>query len=110
MTAGSMFARCSGSCQHSDELGPRCGLRSDLSDICMISQTFKKMISKSPSKSCSLDPISTDFSKQCTDTLLAVIKDIINITIGQGIVADLFKVAQVRPLLEKANLNRDDMT
>ena len=49
---------------------------------------------------CSLDPIPcipTDLLKQCsTDTLLPVIKDIINIFVGQWAVPDLFKVAHVR--------------
>ena len=70
---------------------------------------IKKIVSKTPSKSCSLDPIPTAFLKQCTDTLLLVIKDIINISIDQGTVPDLFEVAYVRPLLKKANLNLDDM-
>ena len=72
-------------------------------------EEIKKIVSKSPSKSCSLDPIPTDLLKQCSDTLLPVIKDIINISIAQGTVPDLFKVAHVRPLLKKANLNPDDM-
>ena len=64
-------------------------------------EEIKKIVSKSPSKSCSLDSIPTDLLKQCSDTLLPVIKDIINISIGQGTVPDLFKVAYVRPLLKK---------
>ena len=72
-------------------------------------EEIKKIVSKSPSKSCSLDPIPTDLLKQCSDILLPVIKDIINIFIGQGTVSDLFKVARVWPLLKKANLNPDDM-
>ena len=72
-------------------------------------EVIKKIVRKSPSKSCSLDPIPTDFLKQCSDTLLPVIKDIFNISIGQGTVPDLFNVAHVRPLLKKANLNPDDM-
>ena len=47
--------------------------------------------------------------KQCTDTLLPLIKDIINISIDQETVPDLFKAALARPLLKKANLNPDDM-
>ena len=40
--------------------------------------------------------IPTDLLKQCTDTFLPVIKDIINISVGQEIVPALFKVAHVR--------------
>ena len=92
-----------------------CGVEKDNIDLVLsnlrpcTTEEKKKIVSKSPSKSYSLDPIPTELLEQCSDTLLPVIKDIINIFIGQGTVPDLFKVAHVKPLLKKVNFNPDDM-
>ena len=43
--------------------------------------------------------------KQCTDSLLPLITEIINQSLSQGVVPDSFKLAQVTPLLKKPSLD-----
>ncbi len=64
----------------------------------------KKLIMKSPTKSCSLDPIPTDLLKQCLDVLLPIIVDIINLSLSSGGFPAIFKLALVIPLLKKIGL------
>ena len=61
----------------------------------------KHIINKSPSKSCSLDPIPTE----CVDPLLPVITRIINDSLASGIVPSSFKCALVTPLIKKPQLD-----
>lgn len=57
----------------------------------------KKIIMKTAPKSCELDPIPTSLLKQCLDSMLPFIADIINDSLGESCVPPLFKAAIVRP-------------
>ena len=65
----------------------------------------KKIITSSPSKSCSLDPIPTGLLKQCVDTIVPFITKILNASLSTGNVPDSFKTALVTPLLKKSTLD-----
>ncbi len=64
----------------------------------------RKLIFKSPCKSCGLDPIPTDLLRKCLDVLLPIITDIINESLASGTFPDEFKLALVTPLLKKLGL------
>ncbi len=64
----------------------------------------RKLVVKSPCKSCSLDPIPTDLLRKCLDLLLPVIQDIINRSLSTGTFPDEYKLALVTPLLKRLGL------
>ncbi|XP_077979629.1 uncharacterized protein LOC144434971 [Glandiceps talaboti] len=64
-----------------------------------------KIITKSLSKSCSIDPIPTSLFKKCITELVPILTEIINSSLQQGIVPDSFKSAVVTPLLKKSSLD-----
>jgi hypothetical protein len=66
---------------------------------------LRKLISKAPSKSSSLDPIPTWLLKNCLDESLPVITDIVNSSLSSGVVPSSFKSAVVTPLLKKPGLD-----
>lgn len=67
----------------------------------------KTIIMKTAPKSCELDPIPTSLLKQCLDSMLLFIADIINDSLGESCVPPLFKEAIVRPLLKKTDLVKE---
>ena len=67
------------------------------------------ILMKSSPKSCELDPIPSSLFKQCSASLVPVFTDIINDCLLHGVVPDDMKVAQIRPLLKKPNLNKEEM-
>ena len=69
----------------------------------------KRLIMKSATKSCPLDPIPTDLLKRCLDSLLSPITRIINTSLTCGYMPALLKVAQVVPLLKKPSLDRNEL-
>ena len=66
-----------------------------------------KIISKSPKKSCALDPIPAGFLIDILPTLLPTITKIINISLETGTVPHSMKKAIVSPLLQKLTLDKD---
>ena len=66
-----------------------------------------RIIMRSASKSCSLDPILTDLLKQHINPLAPIIARIVNKSMATGVVPVAFKKALVTPLLKKATLNQD---
>ena len=64
----------------------------------------RKLVMKSPTKSCELDPIPTWLLKETLDEIVPIITKLINISISTGTVSSAMKEAQVTPLLKKANL------
>ena len=62
---------------------------------------------KSPSKSCELDPVPTSLIKQNIDVFAKYITIIVNRSLSSGCFPDSQKVAHVKPLLEKPNLDKD---
>ena len=68
-----------------------------------------KIISKSPTKSCLLDPLPTFLIKECIDILLPSITKLVNCSLREGLVPDGFKKAVVTPLIKKASLPVEDV-
>ena len=68
-----------------------------------------KIISKSPTKSCLLDPLPTFLIKECIDILLPSITKLVNCLLREGLVPDGFKKAVVTPLIKKASLPVEDL-
>ena len=73
----------------------------DFSCFKQVSQEeIRKIIMKSPSKSCLLDPWPTFLVKECIDTLLPSITRLVNCSVSEGVVPDEFKKAIVTPLIK----------
>ena len=68
-----------------------------------------KIISKSPTKSCLLDPLPTFLIKECIDILLPSITKLVNCSLREGLGPDGFKKAVVTPLIKKASLPVEDL-
>ena len=68
-----------------------------------------KIISKSPTKSCLLDPLPTLLIKECIDILLPSITKLVNCSLWEGLVPDGLKKAVVTPLIKKASLPVEDL-
>ena len=67
----------------------------------------RKVVKRSPTKSCELDPLPTWLLKQCLDEFIPVITCIINKSLVTGKFPDVFKEATIRPLLKKPGLDRN---
>ena len=67
-----------------------------------------KLILKTASKSCNLNPIPTPLTKQYQDVLVPVITKIINTFLTTGIVPGCFMSAVVRPVHKKPGLDVND--
>lgn len=65
----------------------------------------RKLIEGSAKKSCSFDPMPTSLVFSCIDVLLPVITKMINLSLVDGVFADVWKCALVKPLLKKAGLD-----
>ena len=72
-------------------------------------EVITEIISKSPDKSCDLDPMPTSLVKSCPTELVPVIANIINASLLTGIVPAEIKHAMVKPLLKKSGLDPDDL-
>ena len=68
-----------------------------------------KIISKSPTKSCLLDPLPTFLIKECIDILLPSITKLVNCSLQEGLVPGGFKKAVVTPPIKKASLPVEDL-
>ena len=64
----------------------------------------RKLVLKSASKSCELDPVPTQLLKQNIEIVLPTITSIINIPLLEGKFTINLKVALLRPLLKKMGL------
>ena len=65
----------------------------------------KRIATRTPIKTCELDPLPSFLFTKCLDKLLPFITDIINFSLSTGIFPDCFKSAIVRPLLKKSGLD-----
>ena len=66
-----------------------------------------KVITNSPSKSCSLDPWPTFLVLDYLDILITPITSIINASLEQGKCPNFFKQAHVTPILKKPSLDKE---
>ena len=60
---------------------------------------LQKVVLSTPNKNCALNPIPTTLLKQILPSVVALIADIINISLRDGMVLEFFKRALVKPLL-----------
>ena len=67
-------------------------------------EEVRKMIMKTKSTQCSLDPMPTYLVKECIYILLPVTTKIINLSMSEGVMPMSLKKALVIPLLKKLNL------
>ena len=65
------------------------------------------IIRKAPSKSCELDPVPTSLLKKSASEIAPIITKIVNTSLQNGVFSEALKVAHVRPLLKKQNLDRN---
>ncbi|XP_064622629.1 uncharacterized protein LOC135484864 [Lineus longissimus] len=70
-------------------------------------EEVRRIVMKSPSKSCELDPVPTWLLKLCIDELLPILTAIINASLKASCVPRAFKSALIRPLLKKPSLDSD---
>ena len=59
---------------------------------------------KMPTKGCELDPISNKLFKEIAPNNLPLITRIVNLSLKEGVFADNWKVAIIRPLLKKVGM------
>ena len=64
-------------------------------------EDVRKIIMRSKTTSCELDPLPTFILKQCLDELLPILTLIVNLSIKNGEVPVSLKQAIIRPLLKK---------
>jgi hypothetical protein len=69
------------------------------------SDEVERIILKSASKSCDLDPVPTWLLKQCLNILLPFIVKLVNLSLSTSTMPTEFKTAILRPLLKKPSLD-----
>jgi len=72
-------------------------------------EDVRKVIAKSPNKSCDMDPLPTWLLKDCLDELLPSITRIINRSLREAEVPRNLKLAHVKPLLKKSGLDGETL-
>ena len=71
---------------------------------------MRGLIQKTPSKTCSLDPIPTILVKQNSDVLALPIAKIVNASLRDGKFPHELKLAYVSPILKKSTLDQDELS
>ena len=66
-----------------------------------------KLINSSTIKSCDLDPIPAVMLKKCWPVIAPVITEVVNRSLDCAIMPEMLKIAQIRPLLKKSNLDHE---
>ena len=69
----------------------------------------RRLINKSPSTSCSLDPVPTWLLKEYLTCLLPTITNVVNLSMSTGIVLTTTKSELVTPYLKRPSLDKDVM-
>ena len=69
----------------------------------------REIIMRSPSKSCSLDPIPTTILKECIDDLLPFLTAMCNASLLEGHLPVSQRHAIITPLIKKSNLDATDV-
>ena len=70
---------------------------------------IRKIIIKSPNKSCDLDPLPTWLLKKCLDQLLPMITTVINWSMDESALSLCLKRATITPLLKRSALYTETM-
>ena len=71
---------------------------------------LSKIISSSRSTTCAADPMPTELFKACIPSVLTTLTSIVNSSLASGTVPASFKIATIKPLLKKANLDGSDLS
>ena len=72
----------------------------------MTTEEIQKLISKSPTKHCHLDPIPTWLLKELTDPLIPSLTHIVNRSLESSVFPSAFKYEKVIPLFKKPNCDK----
>jgi hypothetical protein len=64
-----------------------------------------KVIASMSAKSCELDALPSKLLKEAAPLMISTLTQMINLSLGQGVFPDKWKVAVIRPLLKKAGLD-----
>ena len=75
----------------------------------MTEEDIRKIVQKSNSKSCGLNPIPTSMNKQLIEPLAPILTKIVNLSLRDGIVPRTLKSATVTPLIYKVSLDQNIM-
>jgi hypothetical protein len=95
---------------HSPKPDPKVLCNSRLADFAVTDESeVRKIIMKSPTKSCNLDPVPSWLVKCCINELLPVLTAVVNLSLTSGEVPHDFKSAIIIPLIKKANLDQEQM-
>src|SRR5271156_5689190 len=70
---------------------------------------ISQLLTHSPSKSCSLDPIPTHVLKNC-ETIVSPLTKLVNMSLSTGTVPKCFKHALVTPLIKNTKLDSNSMS
>jgi hypothetical protein len=82
-----------------------CGCKLSLNEFQVLQQEqVKRLISRSASKHCSLDPAPTWLIKNCLDILLPILTSVVNLSLQTGNFPGAWRCALVTPLLKKPDL------
>ena len=66
---------------------------------------LRKLVLRTPTKSCLLDPVPTNIMKDCLDELLPILTTMINLSLESGFFPVIWKDSVVTPLLKKPGLD-----
>ena len=66
---------------------------------------LRKLVLRVPSKSCLLDSVPTNITKDCLNELLPILSTMINLSLQCGLFPDIWKYSVVTPLLKKQVLD-----
>ena len=72
-------------------------------------EQMRKVVVKLSSATCVLDPIPTQMLKKCISSLSPVLTKITNISLSNGVFPTSLKVARVKPLIKKSNLDPEQL-
>ncbi len=68
-------------------------------------EDVRKLVMKSKSTTCDLDPIPTALLKECLDVILPVLTKMVNLSLQTGVFPNEWKLALVIPLIKKFGLD-----
>ena len=70
---------------------------------------IKKLILFSSKSTCLIDPVPSHLLPHCIDSIASIITCIVNLLLSSGVFPKHYKSAFVKPLLEKSNLDQNDL-
>ena len=83
-----------------------CGVSSPLTSFNAVTpEQLSKIIMSMKTKQCSLDPLPTGLTKECLNSLIPAVTNIINVSLSTATFPSQWKRAIVRPLLKKASFD-----